>query len=255
MSWHRRSLVCAAIAVCSLAAVVAASPAHVAQSINANDLYVVRLMLHEGYDVVKKNYYDPKYHGLDWDARFKEFDAKLKTAASLNAGVAMVAAFLDGLQDSHTYFSPPRRPYRHDYGYRVAVVGGDVMITRVLPGTDAETKVRPGDRLVSLNGNAVTRDSLFSMEYFLNILSPQASTRLVLRDPVGAQREVLVNAKVVAKQQLRDLTGAGGDMVLADLIREDEASDHLVRQQFVEMGDVMIWKMPRSRSRTARSTG
>jgi carboxyl-terminal processing protease len=226
----------ASLIVGALGAFVAAAPP---QGISANDLYIVRAMLHDAYETVKKNYYDPKFHGLDWDARFKEFDAKLKTAASLNGGVVMVSAFLDGLKDTHTYLSPPARNYRLDYGYRVSMIGDDAMITRVRPGTDAETKVRPGDRVVTLNGNAVTRENLFSMDYTLNILSPQQATKLVLRDPAGVQRDVQVTAKVLATQKTRDLATEYND-----LLKEQEDSDHFTRQQYVEMGDVMIWKMP-----------
>jgi C-terminal processing protease CtpA/Prc len=118
------------------------------------------------------------------------------------------------------------------------------MITRVRPGTDAESKVRPGDRVVAVNGNALARESFFSMDYVLNVLSPQGAIRLVLRDPAGVQRDAQVAAKVVATKRVRDLVGAGGDGDLNDLIKEQETSDRLMRQQVVEMGDVMIWKMP-----------
>jgi C-terminal processing protease CtpA/Prc len=243
MSRVRRAFAFSTLACVAVGGLVAAAPRS-PQGINANDLYLVRTMLHDAYDSVKSHYYDPKFHGLDWDGRFKEYDDKMKTAASLNAGVAIVAAFLGGLNDSHTYFSPPRRPYRHDYGYRVNFIGDDAMVTRVRPGTDAEGKVKPGDRVMSLNGNAVTRETFFSMEYFLNVLSPQAATKLMLRDPASAEREALVNAKVLPTRQLRDLTGSGADVDLADLIKEMEATDHIIRQQYAEMGDVMIWKMP-----------
>ena len=49
------------------------------QTMPANDLHKVRNMLREGYEAVKKDYYDVAFHGLDLDARFKEYDEKLKT--------------------------------------------------------------------------------------------------------------------------------------------------------------------------------
>ena len=121
-------------------------------------------MLRDASDAVKKNYYDSTYHGLNWDARFREYDEKLKSAPSLNAGLTMIAAFLDGLKDSHTYFSPPPRPYRLDYGYRLAPIGDEILVTRVRPGTDAEKKVKPGDRLMALDGGPVTRENFATME-------------------------------------------------------------------------------------------
>ena len=156
----------------------------------------------------------------------------------------MIAAFLDGLKDSHTYFSPPARPYRLDYGYRLAPIGDEILVTRVRPGTDAEKKVKPGDRLMALDGGPVTRENFATMEYVLNTLSPRQTTKLALRDPSAADREVVVETKVVPGRQVRDLTGAGADMEINDLIQQQERDERQYRQKFAEIGDVMIWKMP-----------
>jgi carboxyl-terminal processing protease len=215
-----------------------------AQGISASDAYRVRTMMQSAYESVKRYYYDPAYHGLDWEARHREYQEKIKSAASLNQGVTLIAAFLDGLKDSHTYFTPPSRPYQIDYGYRIAMVGGHAFITRVRPETDAVSKVKPGDQVLGINGFQVTRESLASMQYSFNVLAPQQSVRLTLRDPAGQQREVTVTPKVKTGRQLRDLTGADGGVDFADLVRDEEASDHLLRQRYVEIGDVMIWKMP-----------
>jgi C-terminal processing protease CtpA/Prc len=215
-----------------------------AQNLSANDALRLHTMLRDVSDAVKKNYYDSTYHGLNWDARFREYDEKLKSAPSLNAGLTMIAAFLDGLKDSHTYFSPPPRPYRLDYGYRLAPIGDQILVTRVRPGTDAEKKVRPGDRVLALDGGPVTRENFATMEYVLNMLSPRQTTRLSLRDPASADREVVVETKVVPGRQVRNLTGAGADMEAGDLIREQEVDERQYRQKYAEIGDVMIWKMP-----------
>jgi carboxyl-terminal processing protease len=219
--------------------------AHVsAQGMSSTDAYRVKAMLQSSYETVKRYYYDTKFHGLDWDARYKEYQAKINAAPTLNAGVTLIAAFLEGLKDSHTFFSPPSRPYQIDYGYRIAMVGPDAYVTRVRPETDAETKVKPGDRVLGVNGNAIDRESLASMEYYFNVLSPQQNVRLTVRDPAGQQRDVTVAAKVKPGRQVRDLTGADGGMDFADIIRDEEASDQLLRHRYVEQGDVMIWKMP-----------
>jgi len=103
-----------------------------AQSLSANDALRLHTMLRDVSDAVKKNYYDSTYHGLNWDVRFREYDEKLKSAPSLNGGLTMIAAFLDGLKDSHTYFSPPPRPYRLDYGYRLAPIGDQILVVQSL---------------------------------------------------------------------------------------------------------------------------
>jgi carboxyl-terminal processing protease len=215
-----------------------------AQGMSAADSYRVKAMLQNAYESVKRYYYDPKFHGLDWDARYREYQKKLEAAPSLNAGVTVIAAFLEGLKDSHTFFMPPSRPYQIDYGYRIAMVGPDAYVTRVRPETDAEAKVKPGDRVVAVNGNAITRESLSSMEYYFNVLSPQQNVKLTLRDPAGQQRDVVIAAKVKQGRQVRDFTGADGGMDFADIILDQQASGQLVRHRYHEGGDVMIWKLP-----------
>ena len=41
-----------------------------AQGITKSDEYRVATMLHDGYDAVRRNYYDPTFHGVDLDARY-----------------------------------------------------------------------------------------------------------------------------------------------------------------------------------------
>src|SRR5262249_57228394 len=101
-------------------------------------------------------------------------------------------------------------------------------------------KVKPGDRVLSIDGAALARSNIFQAEYLLNTLSPRQTTHLRLRDPEGAERDVAVDTKVVPGRQLRNLTGAGASEELNDMIRQEEADERQYRQQYVEIGDVMI---------------
>ena len=78
-----------------LAAVLLIAPPRAAlaqqqQKINPIDLDKVQTMLRAAYNDVKKDYYDPKYHGIDLDARYHEVDGKLKSVGSLNEGMRLV---------------------------------------------------------------------------------------------------------------------------------------------------------------------
>ncbi len=201
----------------------------------------VQQMLRNAHDEVKKNYYDTKFHAIDWDAKYHEFDEKLKQIATLGQGFSMVAGLMMTLNDSHTFFLPPPRPVRVDYGFRLQMVGDRAFIARVRPGTDAESKVHPGDEVIAYNSFLVNRDSLWKMNYYYNRLSPLPGSVLVLKDPAGQQREVKVEAKVKQLKRVLDLT-QGTDLL--QLVREAENADHQVRQRYVEIGEVMIWKMP-----------
>lgn len=236
----RRTSVLAAIVL----AVLAAGPLHSQQKMDSINLDRSRGMLRDAYDDLKKHYYDPKYHGLDIDARFHEYDEKIKKASSLSQALGVVAAFLEGLNDSHTFFEPPSRPYRVDYGFRMQMFGDDCFVARVRPGTDAETKLHTGDQVITYNTFSVNRGDLWKMDYYFNSVAPQKASLLNLRDPAGQQREVTVDAKVRELKRQLDFTGSDGGTDIWNYIRDMENSDHLVRQRSVEMGDVMIWKMP-----------
>jgi len=225
------------------AAMLAGSPAR-EQGIQPLDLERVRGMLRDAYDNVKRNYYDPKFHGLDWEARYHEYDEKIRSVNSLGQGLGTVAEFLEALHDSHTYFRPPSRPVRIDYGYRMELVGDKGFVTHVRPGTDAETKVHPGDQVVAVNRVEVNRQSFDTMNYYFEVLAPQPGLRLALRDPAGQIRDISVNSRMQQMKKVVDLTGSDGGTDIWQMIREEENFDHAVRQRYAEMGDAMIWKMP-----------
>jgi carboxyl-terminal processing protease len=214
------------------------------QKMDSFDIARSRGILHDAYDLVKKHYYDPALHGLDWDARFHDYDEKIKSAPTIGQAFGVVAGFLDGLKDSHVFFSPPARTNRVDYGYRMQLFGDNAFVTRIRPGTDAETKLHLGDQVAKFNGFEVNHADFEQITYYFWTLAPQGGSRLVLRDPAGKQREVLVEAKTRQLKSVLDITGTAGDNDIWQLIREAENSDHIVRQRYVEMGDVMIWKMP-----------
>ena len=233
---HRLAFVCGALIVLCFAGMLRAQ-----QKMNSMDMDRARGMLHDAHDAVKKYYYDPKYHGVDIDARYKEYDERIKAAPDINNGMRMVAAFLSGLKDSHTFFEPPQRPYRLDTGFRMELIGDKAFIARVRPGTDAESKVHPGDEIVGYDTYSVNRTDYHDLSYTFDDLMPQIKTQLDLRDPDGNVRRVMIDSKMQqGKKTLDFATGAD----IEQYIRMEEDEDHTVRQRYEENGDIMIWKMP-----------
>jgi carboxyl-terminal processing protease len=214
------------------------------QGIQKLDLDRASGMLRDAYDNVKRFYYDPKFHGLDWEARYLEYQQKMQTVGSLSQGFGTVADFLEALHDSHTYFVPPSRPVRIDYGFRMELVGDSAFVTRVRPETDAVNKMHPGDQIISINRAPLNRESYFTVNYYFNRLAPQMGLQLALRDPSGQTRALPVTSKMQTEKKLVDLTGSDGGVDIFKLIRDEENADHVVRQRYIETGDVMIWKMP-----------
>lgn len=240
MEARPRFLLVAAALTCLLCPIVEESGAQ-QQKIDSINAGRVQQMLRAAYDEVKKNYYDSSFHGLDWDARYHDYDEKRKQITNLGQGFALVAGFLDGLNDSHTFFLPPQRPVRIEYGFQLLIVGDKAFISRVRPGTDAQSKVHSGDEVVASNRFLVSRDSLWKMNYYYKTLSPQGLSELVLKDSTGQQRQVKVEAKAQQLKRVTDLTN--GDDIW-QMVRQQETADRQTRQRYCEMGDVMIWKMP-----------
>lgn len=235
----------ALIWLCGVGAIFAAPGAvRAQQKMDRFEMDRARGMLRDARDAVKKHYYDPAYHGLDLETRYRQYDDRIKAAPSFNDALRMVAAFLGGLKDSHTFLVPPMRSYRLDYGFRMQLFGDKAFITRIRPGTDAESKVHPGDEVVAYNTYSVNRTDFQDLSYIYNSLMPQNWTQLDLRDPDGNVRRVMVESKTRQGKSLLDISLSRDALDLYQLIREEENQEHIIRQQQYVLGDVVIWKMP-----------
>lgn len=193
---------------------------------------------------VKKHYYDPKLHGVDWDANIEAADQRIEAASSLNHALSEIAAALDSLNDSHTFFLPPSRPYKHDYGWRIEMVGGKCFVMQVRPQSDGEAKeVKRGDQILGINGFQPTRENLWRMNYIFDVLRPQVHLKVNLVSN-GQPREVGMMAAMRQTKKVTNLTFDGGSDIW-DLIRESESAAHLGRARWAESGDdVGILKFP-----------
>jgi carboxyl-terminal processing protease len=192
---------------------------------------------------LKKNYYDPNFRGVNLEERFRLADEKLKAATSRGQLFGIIAQALIDFNDSHTFFIPPQRTTRTDYGWQVQMIGDAAYVTAVRPGSDADKKgLRPGDRVLGVDNYELTRDNLWLFQYLYYQLRPRAGINVVALAP-GAQqpRELGVEAKITQGKLVMDLTGQD----IWTLIRDSENEDRLNRHRYYEMGDgLMIWKMP-----------
>jgi len=202
-----------------------------------------------GHDMVrqikselKKEYYDPTFHGMDIDARFKLVDEKINAATSTGHIFGIIAQALTELEDSHTFFLPPGRSAKTEYGWEMQMIGNQCFVTGVKPGSDAEAKgIKEGDEIWKIDNFVPARDNFWKIQYYYHALRPQPGMQLVIKKPSGKEEQLAVLAKITPLKRVVDLTNGG----MVDLIREAETSAHFSRQRYVEMGDeLFIWKMP-----------
>lgn len=200
-----------------------------------------RVMLALVRDYIKDLYYDPKYHGMDLESRFKAADAKINEAQSLSQVLGVIAQMVSEFNDSHTFFIPPPRPVDVDYGWKMEAVGDAIYVTAVKPGSDADAQgLKSGDEVISVDGFRPTRPILWKMEYNYNVLRPQPGKRVVVRSPDGTERELALKAKVEKLDKSVNFV-----QLFNELDEEREDSKKLPR--FYEFGaaegDVFVWKL------------
>jgi C-terminal processing protease CtpA/Prc len=204
-----------------------------------------RVILSTIKDDLRKNYYDASFHGMDLEARFKTADQKIKEAQSLGQIFGIIGQVLIELEDSHTFFVPPGRSNKTEYGWQMQLIGDKCYVVAVRPGSDAETKgLKVGDEVYSIDGVGPIRENIWKINYLYRALRPRPGMHIVITKPDGKQQELDVLAKVEQGKRIMDLTGGNGTDIW-NLVRESENESRLHRHRYVELSEeVFVWKMP-----------
>jgi C-terminal processing protease CtpA/Prc len=158
----------AAVVACFLPCVSGAQ----SQQISDLDRQRAQQMLKTVGDEVHKHYYDPKFHGVNLDKEIADSRERIEKVNSMNMALSNIAAALDALDDSHTFFLPPQHAMRHEYGWEYQMVGDRCFVTQVHPKSDADAKgVKIGDELLSINGIVPARDTTWKLRYMFGVRS------------------------------------------------------------------------------------
>jgi carboxyl-terminal processing protease len=209
----------------------------------AHDRERARTMLRQVRARIEERFYDPALKGVNLDARAAHADSIIRGATSLADMFSAIAAFTMEMGDSHTFFVPPRQTVESRYGWEMLMVGDSAFVSYVEPESDAARQgVRPGDRVLSVNGHEPTRANLWPMWYVFRSLRPQPGLRVVLRAPGGEPRQLDLAARVRRRSRVIDLV-AGGGPDLQSLIREEQNTIDEERPRFARVGDVLVWQL------------
>lgn len=188
---------------------------------------------------LKDNYYDQNLRGMNVEERFKQAEGQIKLATSRDQLMTIVAQVLLDLDDSHTFFLPPSRAARVEYGWLMQMIGDACYVTAVKPGSDAEVQgIKPGDELLLIDGVKPTRKNFWKMIYRYYALMPSRSIRMAVRSPGAADvREIAVLAKVHTTQSVTQWQS-----LFMRYLSEEWDLDH---DRFYEVNDeLLVWKMP-----------
>lgn len=155
-------------------------------------------MLADIQSTLTEQYYDPSFHGIDLNERFriaKERIKELQTNAQIFRVIAQ--AVLD-LNDSHTIFIPPSHYNRTEYGFSLQMIGNVCHLVNVKHGSDAEAQgLKDGDVVISVANIPPTRDTLWKIQYLLYRLEPEPVVKLTLQDANESSRTIFVKSRVL----------------------------------------------------------
>lgn len=192
---------------------------------------------------IEKNYYDPNYHGIDLEAKFKETQEKLKNASSIGQLSGIIAQFLIDFNDSHLFFSPPGKVNRVDYGFDMQMIGEKCYVVNVKAGTDAEKKgLQVGDEIFSIEGYAPLLENIWKMKLVYYHLRPRPSLKLQITKPDGKETAVEVLAKITEGKRLNGINFLDWDNY--EVKSESEYLKAIKQYYFDDFEGLFIWKMP-----------
>lgn len=148
---------------------------------------------------VRRGYYDPTLHGVDWNAARATFRPQAVAASDERGLYRVINAMLDLLDDGHAAASPPAAVRRQEAQFaRRAVMGLTLMrgetpddwtVERVRPGSPAEAAgVQMGWALNSVDGKPWGPD----VETYDGV-----PVQLVLTDDAGQRREIALTPRVM----------------------------------------------------------
>ena len=151
-------------------------------------------------DIMKKEYYDPKFHGLDLDKHFKETSARIKELDTAPQIFTAIAQFLLDFNDSHTRYVPPDRINEVEYGFSVQMIGNACRVVEVKHGGNAEAQgLKVGEDISDISGYSPRRDSLWALIYLLYSLDPRPELTLSVVGIDGHTRQMLIPARLVTR--------------------------------------------------------
>lgn len=188
---------------------------------------------------VKEHYYDPNFHGIDLEARFKQAEDKLDNATSTSQSIAIIAQVLIDFNDSHLFLVPPPTNLAVEYGWRMQPVGEKVFVTQVKPGSDAESKgLKRGDQILSIGGFKPSKKELWKVHYYYNAISKRDKLTLIVQGPEeSAPRQLEIKSEIKRQPQTITFTTY---FKLFDDFYEPENDKH----RFLTVGGIGVWRMP-----------
>ena len=156
------------------------------------------------WSIIDTTYYDPSFRGVDWKAVREEIRPEAERAQTPAEVRAAIHKMLARLGESHfavlSQFADPGEDASRDRsgspGFDVRPDGDALLVTRVDAGSPAyESRVRPGDRITSIDGVSVASLGArvpAALEPRLRMLEIWRAGMMRLRGPAGSRFNAVI---------------------------------------------------------------
>ncbi len=203
-----------------------------AQTIGGYERGRGRDMLRVVRERLERDYYDSTFHGIDLRAAAARADSQIQAAQSNSQIFRVIAEFVHALDDSHTWFIPPRRAADVKYGWEIQMIGDSCYVVWVEPESDAAAKgLMVGDRVIALDRLLPSRRDFSLLQYVLYMLSPRPASPRDRGSRRLATHPGHSGAKVTERPRMTDLS---------TIIRELELSERQPFAEFAEKGEEVL---------------
>ncbi len=163
------------------------------------------------WQFIAEHYVDPRFNGLDWEAVGRAYEARARQAQTYQEFHRLMAEMVGLLNDGHSVFLPPAQAsalQSHRAGSsKAAVTGlaanvrampdGSLLILQVVPNTQAEALLQPGDRILAVDGVALAQEDRLAQ-----LFGSQGNVTLTLQSPGHLPRDVVIARETYSLGQL-----------------------------------------------------
>ncbi|WP_169237143.1 S41 family peptidase [Candidatus Roseilinea sp. NK_OTU-006] len=153
------------------------------------------------WQFIHDHYVYPDFNGLDWQSIRAEYEPKVRAAQTLPEFYRLMAEMVSRLNDGHSTFLPPQQAgalQSYRLGSGTASVTGlaaslrrmpdhSLLVLQVIPNSKAEAALKPGDRIVAIEGARLDREDRAHLLY-----GRAGLVRVTVQPPNGAPHEASI---------------------------------------------------------------
>ncbi|BCX03101.1 MAG: peptidase S41 [Candidatus Roseilinea sp.] len=185
------------------------------------------------WQFIRDHYADPNFNGLDWEAIYAEYEPKVRAAQTPREFYGLMVEMVGRLNDGHSTFLPPQQAgalQSYRLGSGAASVTGlaaslrkmpdhSLLVLQVIPNSKAEATLKPGDRIVAIEGVRLDREDRTHL-----LFGREGVVRITVQPPNGAPREVPIERETYSTSLIpppvvaRRLPGDIGYLAIYDFL-------------------------------------